>query len=133
MNTHPRREDGNSCPPAILVVDDEQLIRWSIRAHLEQAGFKVVVAENGKSALDSFDENVRLALVDFRLPDTDGLELIRRLKQQRPDCQVILMTAFGSPEVAEQAVATGAFRVVDKPFNLDDMTHLVEEALHSIR
>lgn len=116
---------------AVLVVDDEQLIRWSIRAHLEQVGFQVVVAENGEQALACFRDDVGLVLLDFRLPDTDGLAVLRQIKKRRPNCPVILMTAFGSPEVTRKAVAGGAFRVMDKPFNLDEMTHLVEQALCS--
>ena len=117
--------------PAVLVVDDEQLIRWSIRSHLEHVGFQVVVAENGKQALACFRDDVGLVLLDLRLPDTNGLAVLRQIKKKRPDCPVILMTAFGTPEVAREAVADGAFRVVDKPFNLDDMTSLVEQALCS--
>ena len=111
-----------------MVVDDEQLIRWSIRSHLEHVGFQVVVAENGKQALACFRDDVGLVLLDLRLPDTDGLAVLRQIKKQRPNCPVILMTAFGTPEVAREAVADGAFRVMDKPFNLDDMTSLVEQA-----
>jgi len=116
---------------AVLVVDDEQLIRWSIRSHLEQVGFHVVVAENGEQALSCFRDDVGLVLLDFRLPDTNGLAVLRQIKKRRPECPVILMTAFGSPEVAREAVARGAYKVMDKPFNLDEMTHLVEQAFCS--
>jgi DNA-binding NtrC family response regulator len=116
---------------AVLVVDDEQLIRWSIRSHLEHIGFQVVVAENGEQAMACFRDEVGLVLLDLRLRDTNGLAVLRQIKKKRPDCPVILMTAFGTPEVAREAVADGAFRVVDKPFNLDDMTSLVEQAFCS--
>lgn len=117
--------------PAVLIVDDEPLIRWSLRAHLQHAGFRVVDAETGRQALDRFDQEVGLALVDLRLPDTDGLTLIGELKRRRPTCRVILMTAFGTPDVAREALETGVLEVIDKPFDLDRLTATVGAALET--
>ena len=85
---------------AVLVVDDEQLIRWSIRSHLEHVGFQVVVAENGEQALACFRDDVGLVLLDLRLPDTNGLTVLRQITKKRPDCPVILMPAIGTPEIS---------------------------------
>jgi DNA-binding NtrC family response regulator len=118
-------------PASVLIVDDEPLIRWSVRTHLERAGYDVVDAASGSQALARFGKAVALALVDFRLPDTDGLELLGELKRRRPLCPVILMTANGTPELAREALDSGAFRVVDKPFDLERLTAVIRAALGS--
>jgi DNA-binding NtrC family response regulator len=114
----------------VLIVDDEPLIRWSLRAHLEQAGFAVLDAETGSQALDKFGERIALALVDLRLPDTDGLQLISEFKRRQPECSVILMTAYGTPEVAREALDSGACQVMYKPFDLEKLTTTIEALLH---
>lgn len=116
-------------PSSILVVDDEQLIRWSIRTHLEHSGYQVDVAESGSEALEHFGDEVGLVLLDLKLPDTDGLALLKKMKHKRPSCHVILMTAYGSPEVASEALSCGAYQVLNKPFGLDEMARTVKEAL----
>jgi DNA-binding NtrC family response regulator len=125
------RKSGALSDPAILVVEDERLIQWSLRERLEQDGYHVVLADTGKQALDRFQEPVRLVLLDLKLPDTNGLALLKRFKKLQPACQVILMTAYGTPEIAREALDHGVYQVVDKPFRLDDMAHLVDEALCS--
>jgi DNA-binding NtrC family response regulator len=112
-----------------MIVDDEALIRWSVRTHLEEMGFAVIEAESGRQALDRLNDDVSLALVDLRLPDTDGLTLIGRLKSRYPGCRVILMTASASPEVNREAREVGAVRVVDKPFDLQALTATIRTTL----
>jgi DNA-binding NtrC family response regulator len=107
---------------SVLIVDDEPLIRWSLKTHLEQAGFDVVDAESGRQALDRFGDAIGLALVDLRLPDTNGLQLLGELKRRKPKCRIILMTAYGTPEVTREALDSGAYQVLDKPFNLERLT-----------
>ena len=118
-------------PHSVLIVDDEPLIRWSLRAHLEQAGYVVVDAETGRQALDRAGDEIGLALVDLRLPDTDGLRLILEIKRKLPGCRIILMTAYGSPEVAQEARESGVYDVLDKPFDLKHLTATVAAALDS--
>lgn len=115
--------------PSVLIVDDEPLIRWSLRTHLEKAGFEVVDAESGQQALDRFGETIGLALVDLRLPDTNGLQLLGEMKRRKPKCRIILMTAYGTPEVTREALDSGAYQVLDKPFNLESLTETIETAL----
>jgi DNA-binding NtrC family response regulator len=112
-----------------LVVDDENLIRWALRERLEAAGFEVIEAENGRQAIESFSECVDLVLLDLRLPDLDGLSVLDRIQRSRPGAPVILMTAFGTPETVRRALANGARRVVDKPFDYDGMLRMVTEEL----
>ena len=117
--------------PGVLVVDDEQLIRWSIQRHLERSGYNVEVAENGHQALDQFCDDVRVVLLDLKLPDTDGLEVLKEMKSRCPFCQVILMTAYGSPESESEAQHHGVYEILNKPFDLDEMTRTIERALEA--
>jgi len=112
-----------------LVVDDEDLVRWSLKEALSARGHVVTEAPDGHSALGRCPAEVDLALLDYRLPDTDGLELAALVRRTSPGCQVILMTAYGSPELAEQAAQSGLALVVDKPFDVGEMLELVERAL----
>jgi len=115
-------------PSSVLVVDDEKLIRWSLRERLEQAGYRVAVAGSGRETLECIDDDVALVLLDLRLPDADGLELCDRIRLRWPHCRVILMTAEWTPELVQAARGHGAFEVLQKPFNLDDMALAVVRA-----
>ena len=105
----------------ILIVDDEDLIRWSLRERLRAEGYEICEAGTGQAALEQFKEGVDLVLLDYRLPDTDGLSVLRELKKLDPDMLVILLTAFVSVETAVEAMKLGAFHFANKPFNLDDV------------
>ncbi len=119
--------------PTVLVIDDEQLLRWSLRERLQQRGYQVLEAENGKQALARLEEGVDLALLDYRLPDMDGLVVLRRIKEHDPDILVILMTAYSSIESAVEAIKQGAYHYANKPFNMDEMMLLVDKALETTR
>ena len=113
----------------ILVVDDEPLIRWAVREGLENAGYQVIEAGTAREALASLDgKPVDVALLDVRLPDSDDLGLLRRLRSERPGCRVIMMTAHGTPELLAQAMTEGAFGTVSKPFDMSGMIDLVRAA-----
>jgi two-component system, NtrC family, response regulator AtoC len=117
----------------ILVVDDEELVRWSLRQRFEADGYEVFEAEDGAAALEQFDRNIGLALLDYRLPDTDGLSLLRRIKAVDPEALVIMMTAYSSVEDAVTAMREGAYHYARKPFNLDEISLTVERALETAR
>ena len=117
----------------ILVVDDEDLIRWSLRERLRTEGYTVREAGTGADAMDVFREGVDLVLLDYRLPDTDGLTLLREMKSLDPDVLVVLLTSFVSVETAVEAMKLGAFHFANKPFNLDEVTAIVERALETTR
>lgn len=115
----------------VLVVDDEPLIRWSLTETLSDRGYQVVESGDGRGArtavrdaLSEFD----VVLLDFRLPDTEDLSLLAALRESSPDSRIILMTAYGTPEVVRGALDLGAYRVVNKPFEMQDVANLVAEA-----
>jgi two-component system, NtrC family, response regulator AtoC len=119
--------------PTILVVDDEQLIRWSLVNRLTDEGYRVLEAETAAQALQRFREGVDLVLLDYRLPDSDGLVVLKEMKTADPDALVILLTAFSSVETAVEAMKQGAYHYANKPFNLDEIALLVEKALETTR
>ncbi|MGE0448199.1 MAG: sigma-54-dependent transcriptional regulator [Vicinamibacterales bacterium] len=117
----------------ILVVDDEALIRWSLTERLHAEGYEVLEAETGQAALERIHEGVDLVLLDYRLPDTDGVSVLRKIKEIDQDILVILLTAYASVDTAVEAMKQGAFHFANKPFNLDEVAATVERALETTR
>jgi two-component system response regulator AtoC len=120
-------------PATILVVDDEPLIRWTLSERLSQDGVSVVEAETAKAALARFGPDIDLVLLDYKLPDSDGLQVLRSMKASDPDVPVILLTAFSSIETAVEAMKQGAYHYANKPFNLDELAMVVQKALETTR
>jgi len=115
----------------ILVVDDETLIRWSLVETLSDAGFDVITATDAQSALQvvaSAPAPFDVVLLDFRLPDSSDLTLLSQLRRMSPATRIILMTAYGTPEVIQGALDLGAYRVISKPFDMSALSPLVMQA-----
>jgi two-component system response regulator AtoC len=115
----------------ILVVDDEQLIRWTLKERLAAHGYDVVEASSGAEALAAFGDAIDLVLLDFRLPDTDGLTVLRQLKEQQPLVPVILLTAFASIQTAVEAIKQGAYDYARKPFEFEALQLTIAKALET--
>jgi DNA-binding NtrC family response regulator len=124
----------SSTSATLLIVDDEELIRWSLRQPLDAAGYRVLDAPTGSLGLQLCEQDsVDLVLLDLRLPDAAGLELLHRFKRASPESPVILMTAFSSIESAVQAIKEGAYHYVKKPFETDELLVVIEQALETTR
>jgi len=115
----------------LLVVDDEELVRWSLRERFRRDGYAVVEAATAAAALEQVTSGIDLVLLDYRLPDGDGLTVLRRIKEVSPDTPVILMTAFSTVENAVEAMKHGAYHYLNKPFDLDEVAMIVEKALET--
>jgi DNA-binding NtrC family response regulator len=115
-------------PRHVLVIDDEPLIRWSVAESLADAGYIVEQAADAASALKIVADTAlrfQVVVMDLRLPDMHDLSLLATFRQVWPDARVILMTAFGTPEILARARALGA-EVLNKPFELDELNRLVQ-------
>ncbi len=116
----------------ILLVEDEKLIRWSLANRLTKEGFRVVEVDKGGDALRALDEQeVDLLLLDYRLPDMDGLQVLRSLGQRFRDLPVIMMTAYSTVESAIEAMKLGAFDYLNKPFEMDEILVTIQKALET--
>lgn len=114
----------------VLIVDDEPLIRWSLAETLSESGHRVTEASDGASALRLLDtdESPDVIVLDYRLPDSSDLSLLTSIRQHVPGAAVIMMTAFGAPEMTCQALSLGVWRVVSKPFEVHEMANFVNQA-----
>jgi len=114
----------------LLVVDDELIVRDSLDKWFREEGYDVTVAESAHDALAKMAaKRFDLALVDIKMPGTDGVELQRRMHEIDPDMLVIIMTGYASVETAVAALKNGAYDYVSKPFDPDDIAHTVHNAL----
>ena len=118
---------------SILIVDDEASVRDSLYNWFIEDGYRVECAENAKAALIMLEsEGFDIILADIKMPGMDGLEMLRRIKALKHDSIVIVMTAFATVDTAVQALKDGAFDYVTKPFDPDDLSHLIRNATKQI-
>ncbi len=117
----------------ILLVDDEPIQRQILRDFLEEHGFQVLEAGNGKEALSLFEnEFIPLVLLDHRMPDMNGDEVLERLKQTNPMIKVIMITAYGAVDTAVKVMKLGAVDFLEKPVDLQELLKKVEKHLEEI-
>lgn len=133
MRDIPRMAEKHLAAVRVLIVDDEPLIRWSVGETLVDCGYDVVEtgdASGARAAIESHDP-FDVVLLDYRLPDSNDLSLLASIRQAAPRAHVIMMTAFGQPEVVCGALELGAYRVLGKPFEMQAIADLVAEAASS--
>ncbi len=115
---------------SILIVDDESVVRDSLGKWLEEEGYSVETAASAQEALLKLPrQRWDLALLDIKMPGMDGLELHRKLREVEPDMIVIIMTGYAAVDTAVRALKDGAYDYIMKPFDPDDLAHLVAKAL----
>ena len=118
---------------SVLVVDDELLIRKSLGKVLRSSGYTVDVASTGAEGLQKADMRPQVMILDMRLPDTDGLSVLRRARELDPLLQVIIITAYGDVQAAVDAMKLGACDFVRKPYEMEDIVLAVESAGRNFR
>ncbi len=114
----------------ILIVDDEKNIRLTLSQTLETLGAPIDVATNGEEGLSKLKEKeFGLILLDIRMPGMDGMEVLRRVREIRPDIRVIMITAYGTIESAVEAMKLGAVDFLQKPFDPEEIRELVSRVM----
>ncbi|HNW34939.1 MAG TPA: sigma-54 dependent transcriptional regulator, partial [Candidatus Ozemobacteraceae bacterium] len=116
----------------ILVVDDEHSVRWAFEKALKKAGYDVFLAETGAKGLAIFESvHPDLTLLDIRMPEMDGLQVLKKIRESYPDAQVIVMTAYTDMETTVSAMKLGAYDFLSKPFNIDECLLLIGRGLNA--
>lgn len=114
----------------ILIVDDEAIVRESLGNWFREEGYEADLAESGRSALKQLaDKRWDIFLLDIKMPGMDGLELQRKIREIHPQATIIIMTAYASVETAVEAMKQGAYDYIVKPFDPDDLDHLIRNAV----
>ena len=121
----------NMVKARILVVDDDEYSRWALVERFTGEGYETVEAENGKEALVCVEQQIDLVLLDYRLPDVNGLKLLQKFRSYDPSIVVIMLTAYSNGDSAVEVMKAGAFHYATKPFNLDEICLLVGKALET--
>lgn len=116
--------------PRILVVDDEPLVAKSCVRILAGRGFDVVSTLSGEDGLNrAMSQPFDLVVTDLKMPDLDGMEIVRTLRRDRPDTQLVIMTGFGTTSTAVEAIKLGVIEYLEKPFTTEQFTDAVGKAL----
>ncbi|MDA8241669.1 MAG: response regulator [Nitrospiraceae bacterium] len=114
----------------VLVIDDEDIVRTSCSRTLAPAGFEVRLARNGVEGLKILEEGpFDLVLTDLKMPDMDGIEVLRKIKEGWPAVEVIIITGYQTVDTAVKSIKLGAFDYIEKPFTPDALITAVSKAL----
>jgi len=116
--------------PKLLIVDDQLGIRMLLHEIFEKEGYQIFQAANGVNALQIVKQEAPdLVILDMKLPEMDGLDILKQIKQDNPEIHVIIMTAYGELSVIQEAINHGALTYFAKPFNIDEVIAVVKQEL----
>jgi two-component system NtrC family response regulator len=116
--------------PKILIIDDDTSLRRVLEYNLQEAGYQVVAAAGGEEGLRLFsEESPALVITDMKMPGMDGLQVLKAVKERSPETLVMIITAFGTVDIAVEAMKLGAYDYITKPFNRDELRLTVGKAL----
>jgi len=116
--------------PKILVIDDDASLRRVVEYNLQEAGYQVLSAASGEAGMSLFaEETPALVITDMKMPGMDGMQVLKAVKERAPETLVIMVTAFGTVDVAVEAMKAGAYDYITKPFNRDELRLVVAKAL----
>lgn len=114
----------------ILIVDDEPIVRESLRDWLVDAGYEVQTAKTGEEGLEILkNQEIGLVILDVRLPGKTGIRVLEEMKAIKPDVKAIVITAYASPQMQDEAMKLGALQYMTKPIAPDKLEQLVRKAL----
>ncbi|GBD97498.1 MAG TPA: response regulator [Nitrospirae bacterium] len=114
----------------ILIIDDEELICWSLKKIFEKEEYSVNCAHTGDDALRKLNENrYDIVITDLKLPDVRGLEIVKKIKEMAVDTVVIVMSSYFPEPVVDDVMKHGVFRCVNKPFEINDIISDVKDAM----
>ncbi len=117
----------------ILVVDDDESLRWVTQAQMQQSGYDVAAAASGEDALEQIRRNPPdLVITDLMMPRMSGLELLKKIRAEYPEIIIILVTAYGTIETAVEAMKAGAYDYITKPVNMDELRLTVARGLERL-
>lgn len=114
----------------ILIVDDEDNITWSMEKYLSKDGYFIATADSAKKGAELLNASpFELVITDMKMPDVDGFQFLNWIKKNHPKSKVVIMTAFGSPSIRDEAKKIGAYRYFEKPVDLNQLRKFINETL----
>ncbi len=116
----------------ILVIDDEDIVLISCKRALAPEGYNIKTVKSGVDGLQLFEnEAFDVVITDLKMPDVDGIEVLRIIKERRPSVEVVIMTGYQTVETAVKAIKLGAFDYIEKPFTPEQMLSVIKHAMES--
>jgi two-component system response regulator AtoC len=126
------RNTGKVMKPSILIVDDDEVMRETLSDVLRKRGYEISSVDSGNGALSMIKKSIiDLILLDMKLPDIDGLEVLKKIKEFDTEILVIMMTAYSDVQTAVSSMKSGAYDYINKPFELDELKLLIEKGLET--
>jgi DNA-binding NtrC family response regulator len=115
----------------VLIIDDNKYIKVALSLLVEESGFEPITAHDGDSALENIkSQKPSLIVLDKKLPDCDGITLLKKIKNYDPSIPVIMLTAYSDLQYAENAMKSGAYAFITKPFDNEEIIGIMKSAIN---